>query len=123
MRRHDSGPGHARSSQQQSETMTNMTPSARDGRLLPIPEVVMSVRNLVWLFVALAFVAGGCSEDRSKQDRDHPAHGDGECCAFHAKKEVAEPKRVELGKATAAGIEVTAARVGDLKANELILIQ
>ena len=83
----------------------------------------MSLRNLAWTVVLLAGIACGCSEDRSKQHHEHKADGAEPCCEFHAKKEVPAPARVELGKGTAGGVQVTATQVGGLTPGDVALVQ
>ena len=83
----------------------------------------MSLRNLAWTVVLLAWIACGCSEDRSKQHHEHKTDGAEPCCEFHAKKEAPVPERVELGKGAAGGVQVTATQVGGLTPGDVALVQ
>jgi hypothetical protein len=86
--------------------------------------VSRNFRNMVWVLAVVALVASACSEERpAGSHQDGSAHGKGECCQFHAKKEVAEPKFVELGKAKAGEVVFTAVQVGDVKAGDWGFIQ
>jgi hypothetical protein len=82
----------------------------------------MSIRNYVRLGLTLLCLLGlGCSEEKAPAPHVHAE--DGSCCAFHAKKEVAEPKRYDLGKADMSGLGLSAMQVGEVKAGEWALIQ
>jgi hypothetical protein len=91
----------------------------------------MSVRIIVCFIVALAFFASGCSKDEPRgqeHEHDHDHAGceghDHACCQFHAKKETpAEPERIQLGKAVAGKISLSAVQVGPVKAGGWALIQ
>jgi hypothetical protein len=82
----------------------------------------MSFKKLIGLMLAVVLLAAACKEERPAEPA-HAPRADGQCCEFHAKKAVVEPKRVELGKGKAGAVELTAAHVGEIKAGEPLLLQ